>query len=206
MDASVWRHVVADLRADHRCIVPTFPLGGHRLPMKPDADLTLAGLARLVAELLEGLDLGDVVLVQNDWGGAIVVAADGLSDRVKRLVLVAREAFDNYPPGVPGKVIALASKLPGGINAALQPLRLRALRRTPTAFGWMSKRPVPDHVMDHWLAPALHDRRVRRDISKYAPPAPGQQMGDATQRPCGLCRPALVGWGTGGRVMPPPHR
>jgi len=205
MDASVWRHVIADLRADHRCIVPTFPLGGHRLPMKPDADLTLAGLARLVAELLEGLDLRDVVLVQNDWGGAIVVAADGLSDRVKRLVLVACEAFDNYPPGVPGKAIALASKLPGGINAALQPLRLRALRRTPTAFGWMSKRPVPDHVMDHWLAPALHDRRVRRDISKYARSAREQQMVDATERLCGFDRPSLVVWASEDRIMPPEH-
>src|SRR5689334_497353 len=91
MDASLWRHVVADLRADHRCVVPTLPLGGHRRPMRPDADLTLAGISRLVGELLEALDLRDVVLVQNDWGGAIVVAGDGRSDRLARLVLVACE-------------------------------------------------------------------------------------------------------------------
>ena len=33
MDGTVWRDVVADLRADHRCIVPTLPLGAHRTPM-----------------------------------------------------------------------------------------------------------------------------------------------------------------------------
>ena len=39
MDGSLWRGVVADLRPDYRCVVPTLPLGGHRRPMRPDADL-----------------------------------------------------------------------------------------------------------------------------------------------------------------------
>ncbi len=30
MDGSLWRNVVADLREDHRCVVPVLPLGGHR--------------------------------------------------------------------------------------------------------------------------------------------------------------------------------
>jgi pimeloyl-ACP methyl ester carboxylesterase len=205
MDHSVWRHVVPDLRADHRCVVPTFPLGAHRRPLKPDADLTLHGLARLLAELLEALDLRDVVLVQNDWGGAIVVAADGLSDRLARLVLVACEAFDNYPPGLPGKAIALASQVPGGVNAALQPLRLRALRRTPIAFGWMSKRPVPDDVMDAWLHPALTIPAIRRDIARYARSARREQMVAATERLRRFERPSLVVWATEDKVMPPEH-
>ncbi|HEY6710160.1 MAG TPA: alpha/beta hydrolase [Actinomycetota bacterium] len=45
MHATVWRAVVADLRRDHRCIVPTWPLGAHRLAMRPDADLSITGLA-----------------------------------------------------------------------------------------------------------------------------------------------------------------
>jgi pimeloyl-ACP methyl ester carboxylesterase len=205
MSGSVWRHVVADLVTDHRCVVPTFPLGAHRRPLEPDADLTLHGLARLLAELLEALDLRDVVLVQNDWGGAIVVAADGLTDRVGRLVLVACEAFDNYPPGLPGKAIALASKVPGGVNAALQPLRLRALRRTPLAFGWMSKRPVPDDIMDAWLRPALTDSAIRRDIARYARSARREQMVAATERLRRFDRPSLVVWATEDKVMPPEH-
>ncbi len=55
MDGSLWRNVVGDLRPDHRCVVPTLPLGGHRRPMRPDADLSMV---RLVAEFLEKLDLG----------------------------------------------------------------------------------------------------------------------------------------------------
>jgi pimeloyl-ACP methyl ester carboxylesterase len=173
--------------------------------MRPEADLTLHGIARLVAEFLERLDLRDVALIQNDWGGAIVVAGSAMTDRLGSLVLVATEAFDNYPPGVPGKAVALASKLPGGINAALQPLRLRALRRTPTAFGWMSKRPVPDDVMDAWLEPALTQRAIRRDVAKYARSARKDQMVQATERLRGFDKPALVVWATEDRIMPPEH-
>ena len=205
MDSTVWRKVVADLRADHRCVVPTLPLGGHRRPMHADADLTLAGISRLVAEFLAVADLHDVVLVQNDWGGAIVVAAEGLSDRVARLVLASCEAFDNYPPGIPGKAIGLASRVPGGVNAALQPLRMRAMRRTPTTFGWMSKRPVPDDVMDAWLRPALSSAAIRRDVTKYASSARKRQMVEATEGLGGFDRPALVAWASEDRVMPPEH-
>jgi hypothetical protein len=31
-NGSLRRHVVADLRDDHRCVVPTIPLGAHRRP------------------------------------------------------------------------------------------------------------------------------------------------------------------------------
>src|SRR5918911_2864865 len=74
MDGSLWRNVVPELRDDHRVVVPTLPLGAHRRPMRPDADLSLRGQAQLVAEFLERLDLSGVTLVVNDWGGALLVA------------------------------------------------------------------------------------------------------------------------------------
>jgi hypothetical protein len=57
MDASLWDDVIADLSVDHRCVVPTLPLGAHRHAMHADADLSLRGIARLVTELLDRLDL-----------------------------------------------------------------------------------------------------------------------------------------------------
>src|SRR5882672_7025167 len=72
MDSSLWDAVIADLSADHRCVAPTLPLGAHRHAMHADADLSPHGIARLVAEFLDRLDLRDVVLVGNDTGGALV--------------------------------------------------------------------------------------------------------------------------------------
>lgn len=55
MDASLWDDVITDLSIDHRCVAPTLPLGAHRHPMRPNADLSLRGIARLVAELIDRL-------------------------------------------------------------------------------------------------------------------------------------------------------
>lgn len=205
MDGSLWRHVVADLRADYRCVVPTLPLGGHRRPMSPDADLSPRGLARLVAEFLESLDLRDVTLVGNDWGGAQLVIAEGRAERVGRLVLTSCEAFENFPPGLPGRSVWLAARLPGGLNILVQPLRLRPLRRLPFAFGWMSKRPVPDEVMDVWLRPLLTQREIRRDLIKYLRAARKGEMLAAAEGLRTFEHAALVVWAVEDRVMPLDH-
>jgi len=204
MDGSLWRHVVADLRSDYRCVVPTLPLGGHRRPMRPDADLSPHGIAWLVAEFLERLDLREVTLVQNDHGAALVLAGER-PERIARLVLVSCEAFDNYPPGLPGKTVALVARLPGGLNALAQPMRLRALRRLPLALGWMTKRPVPHEVTDAWLRPLLTQREIRRDLIKYVRTGTKRDMIEATERLRSFDRPALVIWAAEDRVMPLDH-
>ena len=94
---------MADLAADHRCLVPTLPLGAHRHAMRASADLLLPGIARLAAEFL---DLRDVT------GGALVqlLMCDG-DARIGRAVLASCDAFDIFPPGLTGKTL-LAGKLP----------------------------------------------------------------------------------------------
>jgi pimeloyl-ACP methyl ester carboxylesterase len=118
--------------------------------MHPQADLSLGGFARLVAELLERLDLREVTLVQNDHGAALALAGQRPT-RVARLVISSCEAFENYPPGLPGRNLRPTARAPGGLFLAVQALRLRWLRRLPVTFGWMSKRPVPDELVDRWL-------------------------------------------------------
>jgi pimeloyl-ACP methyl ester carboxylesterase len=197
--------VVAELCPEHRCVVPTLPLGGHRQPMRPDADLSMRGLSRLVAEFLERLDLRAVTLVENDWGGAHLLVSERGGERVARLVLTSCEAFYNYPPGLPGRAVWLAAKVPGGLNAMVQPLRLRPLRRLPMAFGWISKRPVADDVMDVWLRPALTQSDIRRDLLKYLRAVDKRDTLEAAERLRSFDRPALVVWAAEDRVMPPEH-
>jgi pimeloyl-ACP methyl ester carboxylesterase len=145
MDGSLWEAVIAVLAIDHRCVAPTLPLGAHRRAVRPDADLSLRGQARLVIELLERLGLDGVTLVGNDTGGAIAqLVTCEEAPRVARIVLASCEAFDNYPPGLPGKTLALTGKLlPALFGLFMQQMRLRALRRLPLAWGWMTKRGEP---------------------------------------------------------------
>jgi pimeloyl-ACP methyl ester carboxylesterase len=135
MDGSLWRNVVASLCSDFRCVVPTLPLGGHIRPMRPDADLSVAGVARLVAEFLDRLDLRDVTLVMSDWGGAQALVSEGRDERVGRLVITSCEAFDNVPPGLPGKDLYASARLPGGIRLAFALLKWKPMRRLPVTWG-----------------------------------------------------------------------
>lgn len=203
MNGSEWRHLVADLRSDHRCVVPELPLGAHRRPMRPDADLSFEGLTRLVLELIEALDLRDVTLVGSDSGLAQLVAAER-PPRLARLVLTSCEAFDNCPPGLPGKVLGRIGRLPGGLNALVQPMRLRPLRRLPIAYGWMSKR-LPHEVTDDWLRPLLGDRAIRRDAARFLRSADETVFQRVPERLREFDRPALVVWAREDRVMPPDH-
>ncbi len=204
MDGTLFDPVVEQLRADHRCIVPTLPLGGHRLPMHADADLSLRGFGLIVGEFLHRLDLTDVTLVQNDHAAALVYAGEGAT-RVARLVVSSCEAFDNYPPGLPGRNASLLARVPGGVYIAMQLMRIRPLRRLPMTLGWMSKRPIASDVTDRWFAPARSDRAIRRDLIKYAGAARAADMVDVTERLRAFDRPALVLWASEDRVMPPDH-
>jgi pimeloyl-ACP methyl ester carboxylesterase len=207
MDGSLWDGPIADLSADYRCLTPTLPLGAHRHAMRADADLSLPGIARLAGEFLDRLGLQDVTLVGNDTGGALVqllLCED--ADRVARIVLVSCEAFDNFPPGLTGKALALAGKLPPPLfGMFMQQMRVRALRRLPIAFGWLTRR--GDAATARWMKPVLTQPEIRRDAVRTvrAATADPQLMIRAAECLPGFTGPALIVWASEDRVMPPEH-
>lgn len=207
MDSSLWDGPIADLAADHRCVAPTLPLGAHRHAMHADADLSLPGVARLVAEFLDRLDLHDVTLVGNDTGGALVqlLMCDGAT-RVGRAVLVSCDAFDNFPPGLTGRTLVLAGKLPPWMfGLFMQQMRLRPLRRLPIAFGWLTLR--GDAATARWTKPVMRQPEIRRDAVRTlrAVAADTGLLLAAAERLPAFKHPALVVWASGDRVMPPEH-
>jgi pimeloyl-ACP methyl ester carboxylesterase len=157
-----------------------------------------------VAEVLDTLDLRDVTLCFNDWAAPQIMIADGLTERVGALVLVSCETVGNYPPGLPGRNLALLGAVPGGLAVALRALRLRWTRRLPVTFGRMTKHGVPDDLVDAWIAPALASRDVLRDLRKYVRSTRqgGRDLAEATAQLGGYDRPVLVAWGAEDRVMP----
>ena len=70
VNGALWRKVTPPLSGDFRCIVPDLPLGSHRIPMEAGADPSLPGVARVVADFLDALDLDGVTRSGNDTGGA----------------------------------------------------------------------------------------------------------------------------------------
>jgi pimeloyl-ACP methyl ester carboxylesterase len=204
MNETQWRKVVP-LLSGYRLLLPTLPLGGHRQPMRPDADLSQRGVALLLGEFVERLGLHDVTLVLNDWGGGQFLVSEGRADRIGRLVLVACEAFDNFPPG-PAKVLAHAARVPGGMWLLIRLLRVRRIMRSPNGYGGMSLRGLPDDVLDDWFGPARRSRAIRRDFAKFAASTPDRATLLAySERLREFDRPVLVVWAAEDRMMPREH-
>ncbi len=167
MNENVWDLALPLLPAGFRYLRPVLPLGGHRVPMRADADLTMPGLVGVVADFLDALELTDVTLVVTDWGGPLFLTDLGRDKRVARLVICPSEAFENFPPGIAGKVTWLASRTPWTVALAMRQVRIGWLRKQYLLFGMMAKKPIPQHLVDGWFDAALADKRLRTDLIKY---------------------------------------
>jgi pimeloyl-ACP methyl ester carboxylesterase len=167
MNDAQWNLALPLLPGGFRYLLPILPMGGHRIPMREDADLTLPAMVDIVGDFLDALDLADVTLVVTDWGGPLFLTDVGRDKRVARLVICPAEAFDNFPPGLPGKVAWLASRNTLTVSLAMRQLKIGWLRRQWLIFGQMAKKPVPQDIVDQWMAAGLADRRIRQDLVKY---------------------------------------
>lgn len=206
MNHTVWDSVIDLLPTGFRYVLPDLPLGAHPEPLRPGTDLSLRGLNHLVADFLAALDLHEVTLVHSDWGGALFLTAYGLDERVGRLIVFPSEAFDNFPPGLPGKTSLLASYLPGGIVLALRQLRIPWLRRTPLMFGWMAKFPIPDDLVHGWTEPGLRHRGIRTDLLTYTRSGFHKpELITNTEALQHFRGEALILWSSAGKVMPREH-
>lgn len=205
MNDSQWDLALPHLPQGFRYLLPVLPMGGHRVAMRVDADLTLPAMIGIVADFLDALDLTDVTLVVTDWGGPLFLTDLRRDTRVSRLVICPCEAFDNFPPGFPGKVAWLASRTTGTVWLAMRQLKIGWLRRQRPMFGMMSKSQVPQRIFDKWVNAGLADKAVRRDLVKYCRTHfDTDDLIRATNRLSGFDRPALVLW-TDNPVTPADH-
>ena len=194
VNGRLWEGVADRLSPDFRCIVPDLPLGSHSTPMRPDADLTPPGVARLVVDFLDSLGLDRVTLVGNDSGGAISqLVATSAPERVGRLILTNCDAYDNFPP----KLFAYfkpAAKIPGALTLMTQSMRIKPLRRTPTAFGLLTKSRLSDELLDDWIDPGINDPQIREDTRKFILGISPKQTEQAARDLESFPSPTLFAW------------
>ena len=184
-----------------RAIMPTWPLGAHPEPMSPGADVTPRGVAAIIAGFLEALELEDVVLVGNDTGGALcqVVAVDH-PERLGALVLTNCDMYENFPPSF-FKSLLVAAKLPGGLTAALQPMRTATARRSPLGYGMLSHGDV-DHLARGWVKPVFQQPGVLEDLRRFTLGLDNEVTLDAARRLPGFGKPVLLAWAPDDALFP----
>jgi pimeloyl-ACP methyl ester carboxylesterase len=163
VDGRLWRNVTPHLQGRHRCIVADWPLGSHTTALAPGADRSPRGIAHLIANFLDALELERVTIVANDTGGAISqILASERPERVSGLVLTNCDCLENFLPPMLRPLQWLAH-VPGAYWLIGQQMRSARLRRSALAFGMLSHTPLADELTAAWTAP-LRDRTIRADV------------------------------------------
>jgi pimeloyl-ACP methyl ester carboxylesterase len=204
VNGDLWRKVVPRLAGGHRCIAPDLPHGAHTHPLRPDADLSLPGLARIVADFVEALGLDDPTVVANDTGGAVAQWLVGHhADRVGRLVLTSCDAFEKFPPR-PQLYLKPAARL-HLLGLVAWAVKFKPVQRTPLAYGWTTKRPIEPAIMRSYTDPIRVISGVRRDLERLLLAVDTRYTFDAAESLRDFDKPALVLWAADDKLFPRDH-
>ena len=202
VNGDLWRKVVPKLADSHRCITPDWPLGSHSTPLRPDADLSPTGLARLIADFLEALNLENVTLVGNDTGTALCqITVTEHPERIGRLVLTTGDAFKNFPPKMFKGVIGLGY-LPGSlwlIDKVSRPYAARMGVLRPLT------KTLDDRAVVESYAGHLKESGIRRDVAKVLRGLRSRYTQTAATKLPALKAPALMVWAERDAFFPLEH-
>ena len=200
-NAHLWRHVVAALAPERRCIAVDLPLHGHS-PLRDGQSLGLAAFADLLEAFCDELALTGVDLVANDTGGAIAqIFAARHPERVRTLVLTNCETHDNVPPPSvkPGVLLARAH-----VISLMAPRLMRNLPRARQAVfgtGYERQDALPDDVVRSFLEPIFGTRARARLFERWLTSLHASDLLAAEPALRRLDVPALIAWGTGDRFF-----
>jgi pimeloyl-ACP methyl ester carboxylesterase len=124
VNCELWTKVADDLAARGiRSYALDLPLGSHSLALRPEADLSPRGVARLIIAFLEALGLTDVTVVGNDTGTALCQFVIDIDEsRIARLVLTNGDGFEQFPPPSLRPVFKLGRR-PAGVYALMSIMR-----------------------------------------------------------------------------------
>ncbi|MET9486114.1 alpha/beta hydrolase [Nocardia sp. NPDC006630] len=194
----LWRHVIAQLGGETRCVAIDLPLHG-QTPAASDQDFSLPGLATFLADCCDALELTGIDLVANDTGGAVAQAfAAGHPERLRTLSLTNCEAHNNLPPKtlLPSVLLARA-----GIFARIAPRLLGGdnpkARKRFYGSGYQDVAKLPDTLARAWLDPLFGTAESARQFQRFLTSLHARDLLAIEPDLARLQVPTLIIWGTG---------
>ncbi|MFN2560376.1 MAG: alpha/beta fold hydrolase [Jatrophihabitans sp.] len=202
VNGELWSRPAEDLGGQGiRSYAPDLPLGSHRIALGEDADLSPRGVARLILDFLDALDLTDVTLVGNDTGGALCqFLIDTDSTRIGRLVLTNCDAFDKFPPPPFGAIVALGRR-PWRLRMFLRSAGPKFVRHSILGYGGLVATPLDAELSARWVRPAIEDRGVAKDTARFLRAIDKRELADVATRLGDFDKPVLLVWGEADRFF-----
>jgi pimeloyl-ACP methyl ester carboxylesterase len=154
---------------------------------------------------MAALDLDDVTIVANDTGGAVAQSLVGRHpERIGRLVLTSCDAFEKFPP-TPQRYLEFTARSRALMWLVAWSVQFRVVQRLPTAYGWVTSRPIEPAIMRSYTEPVRTNPGVRRDLTRLLRAVDTRYTYEAADALRTFDRPALVLWADGDKIFPREH-
>jgi pimeloyl-ACP methyl ester carboxylesterase len=98
-----------------------------------------------------------------------------------------------------------AAAIPGAMKLLMLPMRLRAPRRLPFAYGWLVKRPIDRQAEDSYLLAGMTILGVERDLKRVIKGMDTRSTNEAADRLGQFEKPVLIAWSRDDRFFRPEH-
>ena len=119
-------------------------------------------------------------------------------------MLTSCDYRDNFPPPM-FAYFKPAAQIPGAFKVLLAPMRFRAPRRLPFAFGWLVKRPIDRDAEDSYVLAGMAVPGVTDDVKKVVKGFHKRFTNEAADRLGEFTKPALIAWSRDDRFFKPAH-
>jgi pimeloyl-ACP methyl ester carboxylesterase len=190
----LWRNVIGQLAGTSRCVAIDLPAHGGSQARK---DASPAGMADAVAELCDGLGLGQVDLVGNDTGGAVAqIFAARQPERLRSLSLTNCDTEGNFPPPEFAPLVETARRgevAPALVAMAGDPAQWPA---GPLSFGYQEPALVPEDVWRAYYTPLGATLDRARDFERVLAALDPADLTSAQAGLAALTVPTQIVWGT----------
>jgi pimeloyl-ACP methyl ester carboxylesterase len=195
-NAYLWRNVIDRLRHERRCIALDLPLHG-RSPARADQDFSLPGLAGVLEDFCDALDLTSVDLVANDTGGAVAqVFAVQHTGRLATLTLTNCDTQDNLPPAAFKPIVDQAAAgllAPGGPRLVANP---ELARKGGFGAGYEDPSVLSDELVRAFVEPVFGTLDRGRQFERLLVSLEARDLVAVETGLKALTVPTLIVWGT----------
>jgi pimeloyl-ACP methyl ester carboxylesterase len=195
-NAYLWRNVLGPLATARRCLAIDLPLHG-QTPVAAGQDLSVAGLASVLEDFCDALELTAIDLVANDTGGAVAqVFAARNPHRLATFTLTDCDTEGNLPPEAFKPIIDMAAA--GDLAPAMAALMEDIGAARDAAFGSAYEHPsdTDPALIRAYLEPCLGTPERAREFERILVALDSGDLEAVQPQLRTLQVPTLLVWGT----------
>ena len=194
-NSNTWRKIIPELSKKYRCIAVDLPIGGHAIPVNNTMNLSPIGIAVIIKDFLQHLNIEKLIIVSNDTGGAYSqVFASHYPEYIDKLIFSNCEVLDVFPPSK-FKYLIQAVKIPGFTFLLSKAFKIKGLLTSNLMMGLLSHKLTTDELSELYLKSFTENKLIRDDFAKNVKTWSPKYTLEAADKLKTFQFPVLILWG-----------